>query len=109
MPDQQRNILLTIAQRREADRKDVEPVVQIEPETPGRDFGFQIAVSGGDYPQVDFARLRGPDRAELAFLHQAEELDLHIQRKVADLVEECRSAVRGFDKPLFVLDSAAEG
>ena len=47
-------------------------------------------------------RLQGADRAELALLEQAQELDLQSRRKVADLVEEGGPAVGRLDQPLLV-------
>jgi hypothetical protein len=34
------------------------------------------------------------DRIDLAVLHGAQQLDLHVERQVADLVEEQRAAMR---------------
>ena len=65
-PDQQRNVLGPLAQRRHADREDVEPVVQVLAERPRRDQLLEIAVGRGDDPHVDVDRLRAPRAARSA-------------------------------------------
>ena len=54
---------------------------------------LQVAVRGGDEPHVDADRLDAADALELALLQRAQELHLHLDRDLADLVEEERAAV----------------
>ena len=49
-----------------------------------------------------------PTARNSLLLHQAQQLDLHLERQVADLVEEGRAAVGQFDQAPFVLRGAAE-
>ena len=53
----------------------------------------QVAVGGGDDAHVDLDRALGADRVDLAFLQGAQQLDLHVQRQLADLVQEQGAAV----------------
>jgi hypothetical protein len=48
----------------------------------------QVAVAGGEDADVDFSRPGATDGGELLFLDKAQELALHLQRQLADLVEE---------------------
>ncbi len=50
--DEKRQIALAFAQRRQPDRVDVEPIIQVAAELAGGDHGLQIAVGGGDDPDV---------------------------------------------------------
>ena len=72
-------------------------------------FGGQVLVRGADDARVD-RRLddgaNGPDRA---LLDHAQQLGLHHQGQVADLVEEQRAAVRGLKEALAVFVGAGEG
>ena len=43
-----------------------------------------------------------PTGAEFPLLEQAQQLDLHVERQIADLVEEGGAAVGQFDQPFFV-------
>ena len=63
---------------------------------------------GGDNADVHLARLRAPYPFELAFLQDAQEFGLHIRWKVANLVEEERSAVGQFEAPLTHRDRAGK-
>ncbi len=57
----------------------------------------QIAVRRGNQPHVHFARLHRADALHLAVLEHAQQLGLHGQRQLADLVEEQRAAVGAFE------------
>ena len=61
---QQRNILGPLAERRELDREDAEPVVQVFAERLLADGLLEVAVGGGDDPDVDLsgATCRRPGR-----------------------------------------------
>ena len=48
---------------------------------------------GGDDPDVDRDLLGAADAEEAALLEHAQQVDLHLGRDVADLVEEERAAV----------------
>ena len=93
-PDQQRDVLAALAQRRHADREDGEAVEEVPAEAPRLDLGPEVAVGGGDDPDVGVQRPRAADALELALLEDAQQLGLQLQRQLADLVEEDRRAVR---------------
>src|SRR5882762_10647458 len=84
---QERNVLPPLAQRRNADGDDVEPVEEILPEPPRFDGLPEVLVGGGDHARVHLDGSALPHPADLAFLQDAQELSLDARADVADLVE----------------------
>src|SRR6185503_604540 len=54
----------------------------------------------------DLVRLT--DGPNCLFLDDSQELDLHVQRQIGDLVEEQRAAFGGLDQPRLVADGAGK-
>src|SRR5262249_12637777 len=90
--DQQRNVLPALAERRKANREGAHTVEQVVPESPLRDGIDQVLIRGGDDSDVDLARLPLADPCDLALLEYTQQLCLHRERHLADLVEEDRAA-----------------
>ena len=76
---------------------DVEPVEQVAAKLPVRDGLLQIHVGRGNHAHVDRHAGARTEPHDLALLQHAQQLDLHRQRQVADLVEKQRAAVRGLE------------
>ena len=91
-----------------SNRKDAQAKIQILPKSAGDDVGFQIAIRGGDHPDVDLARLVVADSLDLPFLQHAQQLALQVERNFADLVEKQRAAVGQLEAADPVLDRAGE-
>ena len=106
--DQRRDVLAALAQGRQVDRDDVEPVVQVLAEPAGVDLVEQVAVGGGDDPGVDLDGAGVADPLELPLLQDAEQLDLELGRGAVDLVEEDAAGVRGLEPAGPVVDGAGE-
>ena len=92
--DQQRECLHAAPAAAGPDREDVEPVVEIlaelvRPRSSARDRGWSPRRRG----RRRAMRARAADALELALLQDAQQLRLHLQRQLADLVEEQRAAV----------------
>ena len=87
------------AQRRHRDRDDVDPVEQILAEPLLVDLGLEIAVGRGDHAGLERDLLVAADRADLALLQHAQQLDLHLDRHLADLVEEDRAGAGLHEQP----------
>ena len=96
---EQRDVLAPLAQRRERDGKDIQPVVEIVAESTLPDFFRQIAIGGRDHAHVDVDGARAPQALELPFLQHAQQLRLQLDWQVANLVEEQRPAVSELESP----------
>ena len=109
MLDELRNVLAAIAQRRNGDRKHVEPVVQVATETTLPDFLGQVPIGRRDDADIDVDRARAAQPLDLALLQHAEQLGLELERQLADLVEQNRSPVRQLEAANLRRVRAGEG
>ena len=103
------DVVEPLAQRRQADRHDVQAIEQILAEQALLDQPAQVAMGGGDDADVGLDRRAAADRHVLAFLQHAQQPGLRLGRHVADLVEEQRAAVRLLELAGRALDRAGEG
>ena len=101
---QQQDVVAALAQRRDADLNDVEPVEQIFAEQSIGDALTQIAIRRGDQPHVGVTRGRvRADRLNLARLGETQQHRLHAQAHLPQFVEEERAAVGLPHQPELVL------
>src|SRR6185369_13491715 len=105
---QQRQIFLALAQRRQPERKYVEPVVEILAQLALLDRGGRIDIGRGNHAHVDGLLHPSSEAAEAAFLEHAQQLDLRGRRHLADLVEEQRAAIREFEAALAPIGRTGE-
>src|SRR5712691_4693664 len=103
------NVLGPVAQRRKGDGERVEAVEEILPELADGERLLEITIGGGDDAHPNLARDHVPHGLDLARLQHAEELGLHLERHVADLVEEHGAAVRPLEEAGLVRHRAREG
>ena len=106
--DEQRDVVLALAQRRQLDRDDVQAVEEILAELALLHHLPQIDVGRGDDAHVDLDRLHAAEPHELALLDHAQQLGLRLERDVADLVEEDAALVGEVEQPLLRVDGAGE-
>src|SRR5262245_607813 len=106
--DERRDVLAPLAQRWKVDRDDVDAVEEVLPERPVTDHGLEAAMCCGDDPDVDTDALLRSDRPDLPLLKGAQQLALHPQAHVADLVEEQYPAVGELEDSLAVAIGAGE-
>ena len=93
MADQQGNVGPTLAQGRQLDTHDVEPVEEVLPEpSPGHHL-LQVEVGGRNDAHVHPHRLPAAEGVELPVLEDPEQLGLQRQGQVADFVQEDGAAV----------------
>ena len=92
--DQRRDVVAPRAQRRQLDVDDVQAIEEIGAEAAVAHLGLEVAVGGGDQPDVDRDRSARAERRDLALLDGAQELRLQPERDLGDLVEEQRAARR---------------
>ena len=91
--DQVRHVLAALAQRRQAQRHDVEAEEQVFAEQALLDQRPQVLVGGGDDAHVALDRRAAANRRVFALLEHAQQPRLRLHRHVADLVEEQRAAL----------------
>jgi len=89
-----RDVLWSLAKRGNPDGKDTQAVEEIFPKGTPPARGSQIAIRGGDHPDVDPNRLGPADALELPGLEDTEKRGLRFSRELAHLVEEQRALVR---------------
>ena len=106
--DQQRDVFAALAQRRNADRDDVQAIVEIFAKQVFGNGFVEIAVGGGNDAHVDGDFAGAADRTHGALLQHAQQLHLHGQRHLADFVEEDRAAVGDFEQAALVLVGSGE-
>ena len=94
VPHEVRNVLGALAQRRQAQRHDVEPEEQVLAEQALLDRDAQVLVGGRDDADIGLDRHAPADGGVLALLQHAQQPGLGFHRHVADLVEEERAALR---------------
>ncbi len=86
-----------VAQGRDNDGKDIETVEEILAKTPRTHSFGEVNMGTCDDAHVDEDRLACADAVDLAGLQDAQELDLHVVRHVADLVQEDGALVGQFE------------
>ena len=91
--DQGHHVARPFPERRDLDGNDVEAVVEILPEGLFVDHIQQIPVGSGDDAHVDRDGPGAAHPGDLHFLQHPQQMDLHLQGQVADLVEENGSVV----------------
>ena len=64
---------------------------------------------GGDDPRVDLGCLRAAQPLDLLVLQDAQQLDLDLERQVADLVQEDRRSVGQLEAPGLTREGAGVG
>ena len=82
-----------LAQRRDPQGDDVEAEVEVLAKAAGGNGLAQVAVGGGDQPDVDLHRPGPADPVDLPLLDGAKQLRLQAHVHLADLVEQQRAAV----------------
>ena len=93
VPGQRHDILRALAQGRQLQGQHTEPEQQILAERAFRDCPLEVAVAGGDQPDIDANRPRAADAIDLALLDGAQQLGLQPRLHLADLVEQQRAAI----------------
>src|SRR6516165_6544598 len=99
MLDERWDVSCPLAQRRQADRRYIDAVVQVLPKQALPNQLPQIVVGRGDDPDIGADRYAAADGRELALLKHAQEPGLGVDRHVADLVEKQRAALRLLEPP----------
>ena len=104
----QRQVVDAVAQRRQVDREDVEPIEQVFAQLAPGDRLVRIAIGRGEDAHVGLLELGRADAHEGARLEHAQQLDLQVERHLGDLVEEQRAAVGALEEAQVLAIGAGE-
>ena len=88
---EEQDVAAARAQGRDADARVVVAINEVVAEALLVDLGLEVAVRGRDDAGVERLLLVAADRADGALLEGAQELRLHVDGHLADLVEEDRA------------------
>ncbi len=100
MAREQLHVTDPLAQSRQLQPHDAQPIEEVLAEAPGAHFLLEVAIGSGDHPHVDLQRLDAADPLDLALLENAQELRLEVERELSQLVEEDGPAVRELEHAL---------
>src|SRR5689334_2391225 len=106
--DEKRKVVGPIAKRRHAHAHLRESVVEVLTEDAPVDLPLEVAVCRSDDSDVDARSLRLAHATYLACLQRTEQLRLHLQRELPDLVEEDRSTVGRLEGALAIAIGSRE-
>src|SRR5580700_3179053 len=90
---QHRNVVPSFAQWRDTNRKHIQAIVQVHPESSFRCHVLKMLIRRRDDPRIDSSGMRASEPFELLLLDRAEELGLQFDWQIADFVEKQRAAV----------------
>ena len=93
---QRRNVLRALAERRNHNRDDVDPIEEVLAESTFADARLKIGVGCADDPGAESDRRLAADAVKLALFEQAQELCLESRSEIADLVQKKRALAGSF-------------
>ncbi len=102
------DILRALAERRQRDRNDVQPVVEIFPKDAFRNGLLEVLVRRRNHPHINFHILRPSDAPKLPLLQDSQQLDLGGRRRFPDFVEKDTASVGHFEQTGLVRRRAGE-
>ena len=106
---QQQDVARTLAQRRQGDDIESQPIQQVVPEAAGPRQPGQILVGGGDQAHIAMQGLAPAHPLELAVLDDPQQLLLHQGRSVRQFVQKQGAAIRPLEPPLMDFGGAGVG
>ena len=97
-----------LPERRHLHHHDREAVVEVFAEAPGLDLELEVAVRRADHSHVQLDVHDAADALEAAVLQRAEQLGLHGEAHLPDLIEEDDAALRRLEEPLVLPTGVCE-
>ena len=108
MLHEERDVLAPLAKRRQEDVHHVQAVEEVFAEAPGLDLLAQVPIGAREDAHVGEHGLGGAHCPDALLLEHAQELHLHVERQVSDLVEVDGAALGGDEKSGASLQRARE-
>ena len=93
---QQRNVIHTPTQGRHFDGENIDSIIQVFAKGAALDHVFEILVRRRQNAHIGLDRAGAADFLETALFQHPQQLDLHVERHVADFVEKQGAAVGAF-------------
>src|SRR5258708_31464818 len=106
---QQGNVVFSFSKRRYLNREDMQAVKQVVTEGSRADGGLQVAVGGCDHPDVSANSTRPADTFKLVLLQNTKQINLSLNWKFSDFVEENRASICQLKPTQALLSRAREG
>src|SRR5689334_598955 len=106
---EQRYVFAALPKRRHAQRKDVEPVVQVGAKLVLVHHRLQVAVRGSHEADVRSDRAGAAHSLELLVLNGTQQFRLKFEWQLTDLIQKQRTLVRQLETPDLLRDRAREG
>jgi hypothetical protein len=106
---QGRDVFRAVAQGRDLEGDDRQSVIEIFTEAAGGHLFLQISMGRADEPHAYLPRLFAAESTHLARLEHPQQHRLHLEGKLADLVEEQRPTVGRFEGATVVVHRSGEG
>src|SRR3990170_7707832 len=109
MSCQEGDVLPPLAQRRDMNGYDIDPVVKVLSEGPLLNFFREIFIGCRDDPDIDLYVSISPDPLEFLFLQDAQYLGLCVQAHVPDLIQKEGPSVCKLKLPLLYRNGPGKG
>src|ERR1700719_714850 len=108
MPDQQWNVFRTLAQRWNANGKNIQAIVKVRAEPLLVNQRRQVTICRRNQSRISLKRARAPQPLKLAFLQNAQQLRLQLEWNLADFVQESGPSICQLKTSDTLCDSAGE-
>src|SRR5262249_14372048 len=96
MADEQRNVFFAVSQRRNTDRKDIQPVIQITAKFPVRNHLLEIAIRGRHQADIRLPCKRAAETFKFPLLQSPQQLRLNLCRDDSHLIHKQSALVCQF-------------
>src|SRR5262249_36126395 len=103
------DIVAALAQGRDADRNDVQSVIEVFAETSVFDHCLEITICGSQHADVNLNRARATDSKYLFLLQCPQQFRLHADVDFADFIQKERAFVGNFKQAFLFDDGSREG
>ena len=104
-----RDILAPLAERRQIDIHDMQPVIEVFPKKACRHTGLEIGIGGADDPDVAFRLPGGSHAQKVSLLQHPQQLYLQRRRHAVDFIEKEGAPSGRFQQSFFLLAGPGEG